>query len=106
MPGDAPGADEAEEGSGLCLQRGHHGGHPPTRSLCWRARTRSPSRQSMPGMEHTPWGERILDTDPTDGLFPRHTQQLLWARDACQHLCSRKSSDFQRQGAGRLQGAS
>ena len=29
MPGDAPGADEAEEGSGLCLQRGHHGGHPP-----------------------------------------------------------------------------
>ena len=25
MPGDAPGADEAEEGNGLCLQRGHHG---------------------------------------------------------------------------------
>ena len=38
---------------------------------------RSPLRRSMPETEHTPWGERILDIDPTEALILGGTLQQL-----------------------------
>ena len=45
---------------------------------------RTPSRQSMPGMELTPWGEQLPDARATGGAFSGHMQQQLTASDACQ----------------------